>query len=249
MLQFFDTLQAVWHLLVDRDPTLAAIVVRSLGVSASATVLATLLGFPIGAVLGVAQFRGRGLLMALLNSALAVPSVVIGLLIYVLLSRNGPLGMLGWLFSLKAMVLAQTILVAPLVMALTCQLVRDADRAHGAQFEVLGARTLMRSGLWLWDQRHALVLIALTAFGRAISEVGAVMVVGGNIEGFTRVMTTAIALETSKGDLPMAMALGCVLLAVVVCLNLLLALGRHLQHRNDWAHRKPWSVAGNGNLG
>jgi tungstate transport system permease protein len=159
---------------------------------------------------------------------LAVPSVVVGLVVYLLLSRSGPLGFLGWLFSFKAMVLAQAILVLPLVTALTRQLVHDADQTHGEQLQSLGAGPTLRSLLLAWDERHALLVVVLTAFGRAISEVGAVMVVGGNMEGFTRVMTTAIALETSKGDLPLALALGCALLAVVLVLNALVALLQRL---------------------
>jgi len=146
--------------------------------------------------------------------------------VYLLLSRTGPLGFLGWLFSFKAMVLAQVVLVLPVVTALTRQVVEDVERQHGEQWVSLGAGPLLRSLLLAWDERLALTTILVTAFGRAISEVGAVMIVGGNIDGFTRVMTTAIALETSKGDLPLALALGLVLLAVVGLLNVLVALLR-----------------------
>jgi tungstate transport system permease protein len=152
--------------------------------------------------------------------------VVVGLVVYLLLSRSGPLGFLGWLFSFKAMVLAQALLVLPVVTALTRQLVDDAEALHGEQLRSLGARPLLRSLLLAWDERYALLTVVIASFGRAISEVGAVMIVGGNIEGFTRVMTTAIALETSKGDLPLALALGLILLAVVLVLNLLLAVLR-----------------------
>jgi tungstate transport system permease protein len=154
---------------------------------------------------------------------LALPSVVVGLVVYLLLSRSGPLGYLGWLFSLKAMVVAQTVLVLPVVAALVRQAVEDADRTHGEQLRSMGATPLLRALLLAWDERYAMLTIAVTAFGRAISEVGAVMIVGGNMEGFTRVMTTAIALETSKGDLPMALGLGLVLLLVVLLLNALIA--------------------------
>jgi tungstate transport system permease protein len=164
------------------------------------------------------------LVLTLLNTALAVPSVVVGLVVYLLLSRSGPLGYLGWLFSFKAMVLAQAVLVLPVATALTRQVVQDAEQSHGEQLRSLGAGIWMRSSLLAWDERHALLVVLLAAFGRAISEVGAVMVVGGNIEGFTRVMTTAIALETSKGDLPLALALGFALLVVVLLLNALVAL-------------------------
>jgi tungstate transport system permease protein len=159
-----------------------------------------------------------------LNTFLAVPSVVVGLVIYLLLSRSGPLGYLGWLFSFKAMVLAQAVLVLPVVTALTRQTVEDAQVHHGDQLQSLGAMPLMRSLLLAWDERYALLTVLIASFGRAISEVGAVMVVGGNIDGFTRVMTTAIALETSKGDLPLALGLGLILLTVVLLLNVLISL-------------------------
>jgi tungstate transport system permease protein len=157
----------------------------------------------------------------------------VGLVIYLLLSRSGPLGFLGWLFSFKAMVLAQTILVLPVVTALTRQTIEDADRAHGEQLRSLGAGAFARALLLVGDERYALVTVVIAAFGRAVSEVGAVMIVGGNIDGFTRVMTTAIALETSKGDLPLALALGLVLLGVVLVLNLAIAALRGWRERVD----------------
>ncbi|RYF69988.1 MAG: ABC transporter permease subunit [Comamonadaceae bacterium] len=217
------------------DPVLWTIVGRSLSVSATACLLACGLGLVLGAWLGVARFAGRGVVLAVLNTLLAVPSVVVGLVVYLLLSRSGPLGSLGWLFSFKAMVLAQTILVLPVVTALTRQAVEDAERAHGEQLRSLGAGTLLRSLLLTWDERYALLTVLIASFGRAISEVGAVMIVGGNIDGFTRVMTTAIALETSKGDLPLALALGIILLAVVLALNVLIALVRRWRERVDGA--------------
>jgi tungstate transport system permease protein len=150
-----------------------------------------------------------------------------------LLSRSGPLGFLGWLFSFKAMVLAQTLLVLPVVTALTRQVVEDAESLHGEQLQSLGAQTLLRSVLLAWDERYALLTVVLAAFGRAVSEVGAVMIVGGNIDGFTRVMTTAIALETSKGDLPLALGLGLLLLLVVLLLNVLVALLRRWREQEE----------------
>ena len=207
--------------------------------SAAACVLACGAGLVLGAWLGVARFRGRGVVLTLLNTFLALPSVVVGLTVYLLLSRSGPLGFLGWLFSFKAMVLAQAILVLPVVTALTRQAVEDADRAHGEQLRSLGAGPLVRSLLLVWDERYALLTVVITAFGRAVSEVGAVMIVGGNIDGYTRVMTTAIALETSKGDLPLAMALGLVLLAVVLLLNLLVAIVRRWRERLDGSVAEP----------
>jgi tungstate transport system permease protein len=200
---FAQSAVSAWELLVSGDPVLLAIVGRSLAVSASACALACGLGLLLGAWLGVARFRGRAALLTLL----ALPSVVVGLVIYLLLSRSGPLGFLGWLFSFKAMVLAQTVLVLPVVTALTRQTIEDAERAHGEQLRSLGAGPLVRALLLVWDERYALLTVLIAAFGRAVSEVGVMMVVGGNIDGFTRVMTTAIALETSKGDLPLALAL------------------------------------------
>jgi tungstate transport system permease protein len=223
MNSFQDTLARSLELIAGADPMLLSIVVRSLAVSGLACVIASVLGLVLGAWLGVARFAGRGALITVLNTALAVPSVVVGLVIYLLLSRSGPLGFLGWLFSFQAMVLAQVVLVLPVCTALTRQVVEDAERANGEQLRSLGAGGLLRSLLLAFDERYALLTVLLACFGRAISEVGAVMVVGGNIEGFTRVMTTAIALETSKGDLPLALALGVVLLGVVLGLNAVIA--------------------------
>ena len=216
------SLAAAFALLASGDALLFDVVLRSLAVSGLACLLASFVGLLLGAWLGVSRFKGRGAVLALLNTALALPSVVVGLVVYLLLSRSGPLGFLGWLFSFKAMVLAQSVLVLPVVMALSRQTIEDADRSHGEQFASLGASPVMRGLILLWDERYALLTVLMAAFGRAISEVGAVMVVGGNIDGFTRVMTTSIALETSKGDLPMALALGMVLLGVVLLLNMLI---------------------------
>jgi len=221
---FAESAATALRLILGADPQLLAIVGRSLAVSGMACVIASGLGLLLGAWLGVARFAGRGAMLTLLNTALALPAVVVGLVVYLLLSRSGPLGFLGWLFSFQAMVLAQSVLVLPVVTALTRQAVEDADRAGGEQLRSMGAGTLLRSGLLAWDERHALLTVLIASFGRAISEVGAVMIVGGNIEGFTRVMTTAIALETSKGDLPLALALGLILLLVVLALNALIAL-------------------------
>lgn len=218
---FSDSVTTALQLLLSWNPQLWVIVGRSLAVSATACVIGYAMGVLLGATLAVSRFRGRAGVLVALNTLLALPSVVVGLVVYLLLSRTGPLGFLGWLFSFKAMVLAQVILVLPVVTALTRQVVEDVERQHGEQWASLGAGMLMRSLILAWDERMALATIFVTAFGRAISEVGAVMIVGGNIDGFTRVMTTAIALETSKGDLPLALALGLVLLAVVGLLNLL----------------------------
>jgi tungstate transport system permease protein len=223
MSTFTESLSLALQMVVGLDPVLWTVVGRSLGVSATATLLACAVGVLAGAWLAVARFVGRGVVITLLNTALAVPSVVVGLLVYLLLSRSGPLGFLGWLFSFNAMVVAQALLVLPIAIALTRQVIEDTDRQHGEQLTSLGASRTLRGWLLAWDERYALLMVAITVFGRAIAEVGAVMMVGGNIDGFTRVMTTAIALETSKGDLPLALALGLVLLSVVLCLNALLA--------------------------
>jgi tungstate transport system permease protein len=239
MTTFTDTALTSLQLLTQFDPLLWSIVGRSLWVSVLATMLACSLGLVLGAWLGVSRFAGRDALLTVLNTLLALPSVVVGLLIYLLLSRTGPLGHLGWLFSLKAMVLAQAVLVLPVVTALTRQCVEDAERNHGEQLQSLGAMPWLRSVLLAWDERYALLTVLIAAFGRAISEVGAVMVVGGNIEGFTRVMTTAIALETSKGDLPLALALGFVLMSVVLLLNACISALRRWRQRTDGAGAEP----------
>ena len=235
MQSFAQSVATAAELIASGDPGLVAIVARSLAVSGTACAIAFGGGLVLGAWLATARFAGRGALLTLLNTMLAVPSVVVGLVVYLLLSRSGPLGFLGWLFSFHAMVLAQSLLVLPIVTALTRQLVEDADRAHGEQLSSLGADPLARSLLLAWDERYALLTVLIAAFGRAISEVGAVMIVGGNIDGFTRVMTTAIALETSKGDLPLALALGVVLLAVVLALNTVIGWLRRWRERIDGA--------------
>ncbi|AMO24486.1 ABC transporter permease [Ramlibacter solisilvae] len=224
MSTFSESAVTAFGLIGGADPVLWSIVARSLAVSASATLIACALGVLLGAWLGVARFSGRGAVLTFLNTFLALPSVVVGLIVYLLLSRSGPLGFLGWLFSFKAMVVAQAVLVLPVCTALTRQVVEDVERSHGEQLQSLGAGPWLRSAILAFDQRFALLTVLIACFGRAVSEVGAVMVVGGNIEGFTRVMTTAIALETSKGDLALALALGIVLLGVVLLLNAAIAL-------------------------
>jgi tungstate transport system permease protein len=207
------------QLVVGGDPELVRIVLLSLAVSATAALIATTVGLMAGAAIAVWRFPGRGAVLVVLNTLLALPSVVVGLVVYLLLSRAGPLGAFGILFTPTAMVIAQALLVTPIVAALARQPIEDAMREHGEQLRSLGARPLQCALIIAWDERLALLTTALVAFGRAVSEVGAVMMVGGNIAGVTRVMTTAIALETSKGDLPLALALGLVLLGVVLLLN------------------------------
>jgi tungstate transport system permease protein len=201
------------------DPRLWQIVALSLGVSLSAVALATLLGMPLGAAIAVGRFPGRQAIVVLLNALMGLPPVVVGLFIYLLLSRAGPLGSLGILFTPQAMVIAQTVLVLPIIAALTRQAVEDAWREYEEQLRSLGVDGLRAALTVLWDIRFSLLTAVLAGLGRASAEVGAVMIVGGNIDGVTRVMTTTIALETSKGDLPLAIGLGMVLIAIVLALN------------------------------
>src|SRR5437016_13811987 len=201
------------------DPELTGIVTLSLRVSLSAAVIAMLIGAPIGGALAVSRFRGRQAVIVLLNALMGLPPVVVGLLIYLLLSRAGPLGELGLLFTPGAMVIAQSVLVLPIIAALARQTLEDAWREYEEQLRSLGARELEAAFTLIWDARFSLVTAVLAGLGRAAAEVGAVMIVGGNIDGVTRVMTTAIALETSKGDLPLALGLGFVLIALVLAVN------------------------------
>jgi tungstate transport system permease protein len=195
------------------------IVGLSLRVSLTAVLLAALIGLPAGALIAIARFRGRDASIVVLNALMGLPPVVVGLIVYLLLSRAGPLGELGLLFTPAAMVIAQTILIAPIIAGLARQTLEDAWHEYAEQLRSLGAGPRIAALTLLWDTRFSLVTIVLAGFGRAAAEVGAVMIVGGNIDGVTRVMTTAIALETSKGDLPLALGLGIVLIALVVSIN------------------------------
>ena len=223
---FSESFALALNLVLQADAALWQIVALSLRVSGTAVALGAGLGLLLGAWLAVARFPGRAVVVGGLNTLLALPSVVVGLIVYLLLSRSGPLGALGILFTPTAMVIAQSILVVPLIAALTRQLVADALREGGDELQAMGAGRLLSALLLLAHERMAVLTVLLTAFGRAVAEVGAVMIVGGNIDGFTRVMTTAIALETSKGDLPLALALGIVLLGVVGLVNLALGLAQ-----------------------
>jgi tungstate transport system permease protein len=205
--------------LIFSDPRLWQIVGLSLAVSLSAVALATLLGLPLGAAIAVGRFPGRQAVIVILNALMGLPPVVVGLFIYLLLSRAGPLGDLGLLFTPQAMVIAQTVLVLPIIAALARQSVEDAWREYEEQLRSLGVHGFRGALTVLWDIRFSLVTAVLAGLGRASAEVGAVMIVGGNIDGVTRVMTTTIALETSKGDLPLALGLGLVLIAIVLALN------------------------------
>jgi len=208
-----------WRLVAALDPQLVRIVSLSLQVSLTAVCLAALVGLPLGALIAVRRFRGRHTLVVLLNALMGLPPVVVGLLVYLMLSRAGPLGPLGLLFTPTAMVIAQTILIAPIIAGLSRQTLEDAWLEYTEQLRSLGATPFTAALTLLWDTRFSLVTIVLAGFGRAAAEVGAVMIVGGNIAGVTRVMTTAIALETSKGDLPLALGLGVILVTLVIAVN------------------------------
>ncbi len=201
-------------LIAGLDADLVEVVALSLRVSLTAVALAVLVGLPIGAALALFHFPGRGVLAALVNAMMGLPPVVVGLVVYLMLSRSGPLGVFGLLFTPAAMIVAQCVLVTPIVAALTRQAIADLWEEYGDQLRSLGARAPRAMRTLLWDARFTLVTVVLAGFGRAIAEVGAVMIVGGNIDHVTRVMTTAIALETSKGNLVLALALGIVLIAI-----------------------------------
>jgi tungstate transport system permease protein len=209
------------QLVLGGDPALLAIVALSLMVSLTAVAAATVIGLPFGALLALTRFPGREAVIVVLNALMGLPPVVVGLAVYLLLSRSGPLGGLGLLFTPQAMMIAQTILVAPILAALTRQTIEDLWREYRDEFAALDVGPLRRIGTLIWDARFSLVTALLAGFGRAAAEVGAIIIVGGNIEGFTRTMTTAIALETSKGDLPLALGLGAVLISIIIVINVL----------------------------
>ncbi len=219
MSDIFASLALAVRLIAGADPELRRIVTLSLEVSLAAAAIACAIGLPLGAWVAVRRFPGRRGVIVVLNALLGLPSVVVGLIVYLLLSRAGPLGPLGLLFTPKAIVVAQAILVLPVVAAMARQFVEDAWGEYREQLASLGVSESRAVPTLLWDLRFSLLTVVLLGFGRAASEVGAVMIVGGNIDGITRVMTTAIALETSKGDLPLALALGAILMGVVLALN------------------------------
>ena len=209
------------QLILGGDPSLYSIVALSLYVSLGAVVLATLVGLPFGAFLALTRFPGRGFVVVVVNAFMGLPPVVVGLAVYLLLSRSGPLGFLGILFTPRAMILAQALLVMPIIAALARQTIEDLWLEYRDELTALRVSPAWRVGTLIWDARFSLVTALLAGFGRAAAEVGTVMIVGGNIDGFTRTMTTAIALETSKGDLPLAMGLGLVLITLIIVVNAL----------------------------
>jgi tungstate transport system permease protein len=209
------------NLVLSGDPALYAIVQLSLLVSLSAVAVAALIGIPLGALIGLTRFRGREALIVTLNALMGLPPVVAGLAVFLLLSRSGPLGALGLLFTPQAMIIAQVLLVTPIIAALSRQTIEDLWVDYRDELAAMHIGPLRRIVTLIWDGRFSLVTILLAGFGRAAAEVGAIIIVGGNIEGFTRTMTTAIALETSKGDLPLAIGLGMVLIGIIVVVNAL----------------------------
>lgn len=218
-------------LVLSADPGLMAIVRLSLFVSLSAVLAAALFGIPLGAVVALSRFPGRQLAIVVLNALMGLPPVIVGLALYLLLSRSGPLGELGILFTPQAMIIAQAVLVTPIIAALSRQTIEDLWLEYHDEFAAMQVGPLGRVSALIWDARFSLVTALLAGFGRAAAEVGAVMIVGGNIDGFTRTMTTAIALETSKGDLPLAMGLGLVLIAVILAINALTWIARRRAER------------------
>lgn len=219
MTTFSDAAARALQLLTTFDAGLVAIVVLSLEVSLAAVAAASVIALPLGAAIAVGSFPGRRMLIVILNAFMGLPPVVVGLVVYLMLSRSGPLGSLGILFTPTAMVIAQAILVAPIIAALARQTVEDAWGEYREYLESIGSTPLRSALTLLRDTRYSLLTAVLAGLGRATAEVGAVMIVGGNIDGVTRVMTTSIALETSKGDLPLALALGAILILLVVTLN------------------------------
>ena len=216
---FLDALREAVRLIVQFDADLLEIIGLSLAVNMTALGLACLFGLPLGAAIALYRFRGRRAADIAVNALMGLPPVVVGLVVLILLSRSGPLGVLGLLFTPWAMIIAQTILVTPIVAALTRQIVADLWLEYGEQMRSLRASAGQSAATLLWDARYSLITVALAGFGRASAEVGAVMIVGGNIDHATRVMTTSIALETSKGNLALALGLGIVLLCLTMIIN------------------------------
>jgi tungstate transport system permease protein len=219
MQDFTAAIVEALRLIAAFDANLAEIVGLSLQVSIAATCLATLIGLPLGALIAIASFRGRSIVILLVNALMGLPPVVVGLIVYLMLSNAGPMGGFGLLYSPMAMIIAQTVLITPIVAALGRQTIEDLKQEYDEQLRALGVGPLRAVPTLLWDGRFSLLTACLAGFGRATAEVGAVIIVGGNINHVTRVMTTAIALETSKGDLALALGLGLILLTIAIAIN------------------------------
>ncbi len=226
MQDFGQAFALAFQLIVSADPTLSEIILLSLRVSLSAVIIASVIGLSIGATVGIVRFPGRGAIIVSLNALMGLPPVVVGLLVYMALSHAGPFGWLHLLYTPTAMIVAQTILVTPIIASLSRQVIEDLYIEYREQFLSLGVPPKMAVAALLWDARYSLLTVALAGFGRAIAEVGAVIIVGGNIKHVTRVMTTAIALETSKGDLALALALGLILILIALSVNATVSLLR-----------------------
>lgn len=222
-------------LVASRDPDLVEIILLSLQVSLTAVFLAVVIGFSLGALIATTRFTGRNVLVVLINALMGLPPVVVGLIVYLQLSRSGPLGFLGLLYTPTAMIIAQTILITPIIAALSRQVLEDMYKEYAEQFRAFALSRRQIIIALLWDARVSLVTVALAGFGRAVAEVGAVMIVGGNIDHLSRVMTTAIALETSKGNLALAMALGLVLMCISLAINAAAHTLRYTQMRPSYA--------------
>ena len=218
-----ESLRIALQLVISMDADLGEVVILSLRVSFTALVISSLIGLPLGALLATTMFRGRNAVIILINALMGLPPVVVGLFVYMMLSNSGPMGWLQLLYTPTAMIIAQTILILPIVTALTREIVENLDGEYRDFFESLCLSPPERLRALLWDARFSLLTVILAGFGRAIAEVGAVIIVGGNINHLTRVMTSAIALETSKGNLPLAMALGIILLVIALTVNALVS--------------------------
>ena len=229
-----EGLTAAFWLVVTLDPELLAITMRSLHVSATALVIACLIALPLGTFLAVQRFRYRRVTIAVLNALMGLPPVVVGLIVYILLSRSGPFGVLGLLFTPTAMIIAQVIIITPLIASITQQAMRDLWAEYHDLLISLNTTKAQRIRALIWDGRRTLLTASLAGFGRAIGEVGAIMIVGGNIENATRVLTTAIALETGKGDFALALGLGFVLIAMALVINLAIHTLSRTERESQW---------------
>ena len=231
MNNFSQAFQKALQLIIQLDPDLLEIVGLSLRVSLTAVFIASLIGLPLGAALALYKFYGRGIIVALLNTFMGLPPVVVGLVVYLILSRSGPLGMLGLLFTPSAMIIAQVCLITPIIAALTRQTILDANVEYYEQLRALGAKASRMMRTLLWETKYSLMTGVFAGFGRAIAEVGAVLIVGGNINHNTRVMTTSIALETSKGDIELALALGIILIVLSLIVTSAGMSARHAAYK------------------
>lgn len=235
MQDFGQAFALAFELVWSANADLVEIIGLSIRVSLTAVLAACIIGLPLGAAIGVSRFRGRDAAIIVLNALMGLPPVVVGLLVYLALSRAGPLGVFGLLYTPTAMIIAQTILITPIVAALSRQVIEDLHKEYAEQFRSLCVPATTAIGALLWDARYSLLTVALAGFGRAVAEVGAVIIVGGNIDHLTRVMTTAIALETSKGDLALALALGLVLMVLALAVNAGVMMLRMTAQRQAYA--------------